>query len=90
MLPVAQVVSIRERQRHRLVELNPQTFQEVALLETVTTPWTSEDHRLGISRILFLDQGQKFVTYGEEGWGVLQFVVRKGGRHSPPGSRRSR
>jgi len=74
------IVSIRERQRHRLVELNPQTFQEVALLETVpyTTPWTSEDHRLGISRILFLDQGQKFVTYGEKKDGAYQFVVWEG------------
>lgn len=74
------IASVRERQRHRLVELDPQTFREIAVLETVpyTTPWSTEEPRLGITRILFLDEGQKFVTYGHTAGEHYQFVVWDG------------
>ncbi len=74
------IVAIRERQRQRLVELNPQTLQEVAVLETVpyTRPWANETEPQGTSQILFLDQGNRFITYGQKPAGGYQFVVWEG------------
>lgn len=74
------IASIRERQRHRLVELEPATLKELAVLETVPDDktWSAPMALPGPTRIFFLDSNLKFITYGQISQQKWQFSTWEG------------